>query len=202
MSANTVERGPEGTSAHQRGTARERLLAAANELFYEEGVHTVGIDRVIERAGVAKASLYNTFGSKDELIKAYLEARHVARQKRVTEKIAGYDNPRDRLLGVFDALGDLFLEPTFRGCAFANASAESAAGSSVEEVSDKYRGWIRTLFVGLARDAGATDPDSLAGQLVLLYDGAVNGAKMDRNPAVAATARAVAASLLDAATAH
>src|SRR5882757_7573748 len=97
-------------------SARERLLAAANELFYEEGVHTVGIDRVIERAGVAKASLYNTFGSKDELIKAYLEARHVARQKRVTEKIAGYDNPRDRLLGVFDALGDLFLEPTFRGC--------------------------------------------------------------------------------------
>jgi hypothetical protein len=69
-------------------------------------------------------------------------------------------------------------------------------------VSNKYRGWVRTLFVGLARDAGAADPDALAGQLVLLYDGAVNGAKMDRNPAAAATARAVAASLLDAASTH
>ena len=56
-----------------RPSARERLLAAADELFYEEGVHTVGIDRVIEHAGVAKGSLYNTFGSKDELIRAYLE---------------------------------------------------------------------------------------------------------------------------------
>ena len=57
-------------------SARERLLAAASELFYAEGVHTVGIDRVIERAGVAKASLYNTFGSKEELVRAYLESRH------------------------------------------------------------------------------------------------------------------------------
>jgi len=58
-----------------RASARERLLQAASELFYEEGVNTVGIDRVIERAGVAKASLYNTFGSKDELIHAYLKSR-------------------------------------------------------------------------------------------------------------------------------
>jgi AcrR family transcriptional regulator len=66
-----------------RPSARERLLAAANELFYNEGVHTVGIDRIIEHAGVAKASLYNTFGSKDELVRAYLETRHVS----VTEHI-------------------------------------------------------------------------------------------------------------------
>src|SRR5712675_1559267 len=61
-----------------RPTARERLLAAANELFYNEGVHTVGIDRIIEQAGVAKASLYNTFGSKDELVRAYLEMRRAS----------------------------------------------------------------------------------------------------------------------------
>ena len=64
------------TTSAERPSARERLLAAADELFYEEGVHTVGIDRVIERAGVAKASLYNTFGSKDELVRAYLTSRH------------------------------------------------------------------------------------------------------------------------------
>ena len=68
-----------------RPSARERLLAAANELFYNEGVHTVGIDRVIEQAGVAKASLYNTFGSKDELVRAYLETRHASVTQHLTD---------------------------------------------------------------------------------------------------------------------
>lgn len=72
------------------GTARERLLKAANELFYEEGVHTVGIDRVIERAGVAKASLYGTFGSKEELVLAYLQLRQDTRQRRINERLALY----------------------------------------------------------------------------------------------------------------
>src|SRR5262249_42523015 len=74
------------------GSARDRLLAAATELFYAEGVHTVGIDRVIERAGVAKASLYSTFGSKEELVRAYLAGRAEARQRRVSERIARYDH--------------------------------------------------------------------------------------------------------------
>ena len=113
------------TTTTERRSARDRLLAAANELFYEEGVHTVGIDRVIERAGVAKASLYSAFGSKDELIRAYLIARHTARQERMTRMLARYDSPRERLLGVFDVLGESFAEPGYRGCAFINASAES-----------------------------------------------------------------------------
>ena len=80
-------------------SARERLLDAANELFYAEGVHTVGIDRVIERAGVAKASLYNTFGSKDELVRAYLEGRHARMAGRITAYLERYADPRDKLLG-------------------------------------------------------------------------------------------------------
>src|SRR5580698_11114603 len=99
-------------------SARERLLAAANELFYREGVHTVGIDRVIERAGVAKASLYNTFGSKDELVRAYLDGRHAEMAGRITRALGRYDTPRDRLLGVFEAQGEVFAQPGFRGCAF------------------------------------------------------------------------------------
>src|ERR1700679_96530 len=79
-----------------RPSARERLLAAANELFYNEGVHTVGIDRIIEQAGVAKASLYNTFGSKDELVRAYLETRHASVTQRITRAVERYDTPRER----------------------------------------------------------------------------------------------------------
>src|SRR5579875_3755627 len=94
-------------------SARERLLDAASELFYAEGVHTVGIDRVIERAGVAKASLYNTFGSKDALVKAYLEGRHAVQAERITRYIERYADPRDRLLGVFEAQGETFAQPGF-----------------------------------------------------------------------------------------
>jgi AcrR family transcriptional regulator len=188
--------------APERLSARERLLAAANELFYEEGVHTVGIDRIIERAGVAKASLYNTFGSKDELVRAYLAGRHDARQARITDMIDRYDTPRERLLGVFDALAVLAAEPGFRGCALINASAESLPGSPVEVVSDESRAWTRRLFTELAEAAQVADPTTLAVQLVLLYDGAGIGARMDRNPAAAVAARAVAETLLDAALAQ
>src|SRR5262245_25685813 len=112
------------STAKLEGSARDRLLAAATELFYEEGVHTVGIDRVIERAGVAKASLYSTFGSKEELVRAYLAARAEARQRRILDRTARHDDPRARILGIFDLLGEQVAAPTYRGCAFVNASAE------------------------------------------------------------------------------
>src|ERR1700753_3267065 len=99
------------------GTVRERLLAAANELFYEEGVHTVGIDRVIERAGVAKASLYSTFGSKEELVRAYLQQRAEVRQQRLSTRIAQSEDARMRILSIFDLLGELTADPKYRGCA-------------------------------------------------------------------------------------
>jgi AcrR family transcriptional regulator len=179
-------------------SVRERLLAAAEELFYEEGVNTVGIDRVIERAGVAKASLYSSFGSKEELIRAYLRARNEARQARMTKGLARYKTPRERLLGVFDVLSEIFAEPNFRGCAFVRASAEARPGDSVKSVCDDSRKWTRTLFAKLAKEAGAAHPKRLAQQLVLLYDGALVSAHMDGNRDAAASARAIAAAMLDA----
>jgi AcrR family transcriptional regulator len=189
------------TTAARKPSARDRLLAAADELFYAEGVHTVGIDRVIEHAGVAKASLYSAFGSKDGLIRAYLQGRHLRRRERLLAGLERYDNPRDRLLGVFDVLAELAASPSFRGCAFYNASAESPADGVVQEVCDQNRAWTRTLFTDLAREAGARDPEALAAQLIVLYDGSSVGARMDRTAAAATTSRAVAAALLDAATA-
>jgi AcrR family transcriptional regulator len=181
-------------------SARERLLAAANELFYAEGVHTVGIDRVIERAGVAKASLYNTFGSKDELVRAYLESRHTRMAERITRHLARYTDPRDRLLSVFEAQGELFAEPGFRGCAFASASAESP-GELVEQASGDYRRWVRALLTDLAGEAGVHEPEILGRKLHMIYDGASLSARMDRDPAVADGARSAAEALLDAALA-
>ncbi|MGH8960181.1 MAG: TetR/AcrR family transcriptional regulator [Jatrophihabitantaceae bacterium] len=195
MPTRTTEPGPT-----ERGSARERLLTAASELFYEEGVHTVGIDRVIERAGVAKASLYNVFGSKDELVKAYLAGRHAITRDRITAGLARYGTARERLIGVFEIQGKTFAKPGFRGCAFIGASSESPRpGGPVETAADEYRSWIRTLFLDLAREAGAPDPEVLAKQLCLVYDGTVISAWMDRDPTAAATSVAVVTALVSAA---
>ena len=179
-----------------------RLLAAADELFYEEGVHTVGIDRIIERAGVAKASLYNTFGSKDELVRAYLAARQDARQARILDRIARFTTPRERLLGVFDALGELFAEPGFRGCAFMNASAECSPAAAVEEGMRRLpRLDPRALRPswparpGVARPGRARRPAGAA-----LRRRHVS-ARMDRDPKAAAWRARWPTTLLDAALA-
>jgi len=181
------------------GTARERLLGAADELFYREGVHRVGIDRVIAHAGVAKASLYSAFGSKEELVLAYLEARAERRNARVLARVASQDGPRAKILSVFDGLAERVLEPDFRGCAFVRASSEGPLDDSrVNEVCRAARTWTRELLVALARDLGVSDPERLGQQLALLYDGVLVAASVDRNPGAAAEARTVAEQLLDA----
>jgi AcrR family transcriptional regulator len=178
------------------GTPRERLLAAANELFYAEGLHTVGIDRVIERAGVAKASLYSTFGCKDELVRAYLEQRCQRRQARLLERIAKHEDPREKILSVYELLGELFAEPTFRGCAFMKASAEEPVGEKIRGVCNDYRTWLLNLLTQLAREADADDPDELAKHLLVLHDGATFGATMDGDATRATNARKLVEVLL------
>jgi AcrR family transcriptional regulator len=182
------------------GSVRARLLEAANELFYQEGVHTVGIDRVLERAGVAKASLYGTFGSKDELVRAYLEERAHRRRERISQRIAEHEDPRARVLSIFDLLAETARETSFRGCAFVNACAEGPSGPATpaRQVSSKHRGWVRDLFSQLAKDFGARDPEQVARQLSLLYGGALITAYMDSDPDAPLVAREVAESLLDA----
>jgi AcrR family transcriptional regulator len=189
-------------AASERRSARERLLAAANELFYNEGVHTVGIDRIIEQAGVAKASLYNTFGSKDELVRAYLETRQASVAQRITQAVERYDTPRERLLAVFEGQGELSAQPGYRGCAFSRACAESHPGDVAEQATETYRRWVRTLLTELATQAGAPEPEVLARQLHLLYDGSGQSARLDHDPGAASAARAAAATLLDTALAR
>src|SRR5882724_1974682 len=142
------------SSSQDRRPARERLLAAADELFYEEGVNLVGIDRVIERAGVAKASLYDCFGSKEELARSYLLGRDLRRRARVTARLEGLSTSRDKVLGVFNLLAEIAGQPDFRGCAFSRAGAESTPGSKVRDACDDARDWMFSLFRRVAEEAG------------------------------------------------
>jgi AcrR family transcriptional regulator len=178
---------------------RERLLTAANKLFYEEGIHTVGIDRIIAKAGVAKASLYSTFGSKDGLVKEYLEQRFARRRERIEAELLNHKKPRDKVLAVFDLLEQSIIENQFRGCAFMRASAEGPPEKSVKQVCDDFRAWLRGTFRELAFWGGAKDPDRLAQRLQLLYDGASIASQMDHDETAASAARESAAMLYDAA---
>jgi AcrR family transcriptional regulator len=188
------------SATSEKASARERLLDAAAELFYEEGVNSVGVDKIVERAGVAKASLYKLFGSKDELVRAYLNRRHDrTRERMMSELEQRFATPRERLIGVFEVQGLTFEEPGFRGCAFVSASAEARPGSAIEQATSSYRTWLHELFEQLAIDAGAPDPASLATQLVLLYDGAGISAWMDSAPQTSAAAATIATALIDAA---
>lgn len=182
------------------GTARERLLAAANELFYAEGIQAVGIDRVIAHAGVAKASLYATFGSKEALVEAYLEHRAAGRQARILERLAPLTEPRAKLLAIFDLQSELIRKASYRGCAFVNAWTEEPSESKGRAACLTARMWMRELFTSLAREAGAADPDRLALQLQLLYDGGAVNASFREDETSAREMRAMAEMMITAAT--
>jgi AcrR family transcriptional regulator len=186
-----------GAAIPRKRSARERLLDAADRLFYSEGVHAVGIDRVLDQSGVAKGSLYYNFGGKDDLVRTYLQNRHAKWAARIDEELATAATPAGRILAIFDALGALFAQPDFRGCAFINAVAEASPGSAEELAAKDFRIWLHELFADLVAAAGYRDAGQLTAQLVLLYDGANISAHMDHNPAAAGAARDAAAGLLN-----
>lgn len=179
------------------GSVRERLLQAADELFYREGIYTVGIDRILEHAGVAKASLYGTFGSKDELICAYLEERARWLKERIEKRIAGVDSPRERILAVFDEFADRVAEDVYYGCPFIRACAERPLGPNpAREAASAFRSWRRGLFARLAQELGVRDADDMSKQLSLIYDGTAVAVSMDGDPAAALAARQIVERLL------
>lgn len=183
-------------------SARERLLDTAERLFYAEGVHTVGIDRVLAESGVAKATLYKNFGNKDGLVAAYLDRRHERQVARVGAVLERGGTPREQVLAVFDSQTQLFARPDFRGCAFAAATAEGPSGGPNEERSRTYRTYVRTVFQDILDRAGVADAESVAARLHLIYDGAQMSARMDTdptNPEIVANARALVETVLDAA---
>src|SRR6266536_570883 len=172
----------------------ERILAAADRLFYEQGIRAVGVDAVGAEAGVSKRTLYNHYATKDDLIAAYLVARF--------KHIAPSDAPaREQLLGYFDHLERVFASSDYRGCPYVNAVCElsdpkhPAAGIALQFMEQR-RQWMRVLLQRL----GANDAEALATQLQLLAEGAVSAALVrgDPAPALARAARAAAEVLIDA----
>jgi AcrR family transcriptional regulator len=183
-----------------KGSVRERLLAAADELFYRDGVQSVGVDRVIDTAGVAKASLYRTFGTKERLVAAYLAARHQKMFDYLLRAVDKKREPRDRLLAIFDAQAQWINRRQYRGCPFARASAEPSVGALVLSETVSYRDDIRTLLTTLGSEAGAADAAALGLQLSLLYHGVTGISERGQLRVATAALRSAAETLIDAAT--
>jgi len=181
----------------KRPSARERLLDAADRLFYAEGVHTVGIDRVIDEAGVAKGSLFYNFSGKDDLVAAYLAGRDERRRARIARHFEGLADPVDKLLAIFDALEEAVRSPGYNGCAFANATAEAAPGSVEAVALRTFRNWLSELILGLTTEAGFAEPEAVADRLRLLYDGAVANSQLESHPAAARVAKEMAELVLE-----
>jgi AcrR family transcriptional regulator len=189
---------PEETA--RTDSPRDRILETAFRLFYAHGVRGVGVDAVIAESGVAKATLYKHFRRKDDLVLAYLDKVDLAWRAQVeaAAEAAGPD-PRDQLVGMFDALTTACRQAGFRGCAFINTASEAAAGSEVHARTVEHKAAVRTWVRNLAGLAGATDPDALARALTLLLDGGLSAGVLDADPQSAEAAKEAARTLVEAA---
>jgi AcrR family transcriptional regulator len=174
-------------------SARNRILDTAFRLFYARGIRAVGVDLIIAESGVAKATFYKHFPSKDELVLAYLDRVDGiwSGQLRSAAEAAG---PRaaDRLVGLFDALGSACRREGYRGCAFINAAAEATPGTPVHERTVAHKRQVLAWVHDLAEQAGAADPGGLARSLTLLLDGGLAAGALDADPEAAARARGAA----------
>jgi AcrR family transcriptional regulator len=180
-----------------RSPARERILDVADRLFYEFGIHAVGVDLIVAESGAAKTTLYSHFRSKDDLVAAYLQRRCERWRERINAAVnSGDAAPRDRILRVFDVLADWFAEPAFRGCPFLNAMAEFTRDHPAAAVTAEHRRGLRELLRRLSREAGEASPDVTAERLMLLYDAAIITAHLDHNRDAARSARNAAEALL------
>lgn len=185
-------------STEQLTPAAERILETVSRLFYEEGIRAVGVDTIAEEADVSKITIYNNFGSKDELVAAYLRRRD-ERWRAVLDRGTGrHQDPTGRILAVFDAYGDyLFDEEGYRGCAFINAAAEITDDDHpARPVIREHKEGIRIHLSALAAEAGFKDPEGLAESLLILLEGAWVTAVVRRSSEPLECAREVAVSLL------
>ena len=154
--------------------ARSRLLKTATELFYAEGLHAVGIDRIIATAQVTRATLYRHFPSKDELVVAYLTQADEAIRAGVNAARAQDASPEDIVRTVGRSIADDIQRPGFRGCAFLNAAAEYPdPAHPVHQAVLKHRQWFLATITELLADTGESDPEPAARHFVMLRDGAM-----------------------------
>lgn len=176
---------------------RERLLQTAAELFYREGIHAVGVDRIVTEADVTRATMYRHFDGKEGLVVAYLDQEDATLRGYATAAAAEAEDAADLLRRVIDAIADDAERYHDRGCPFINAAAEFPdPDSPVRKVVTRHRTWFQTTLRTIAADAGVEDPAGVGAALVLLRDATLVGVYLDSDQPVTATFRHTARKLV------
>ncbi|MDQ3139966.1 MAG: TetR/AcrR family transcriptional regulator [Pseudomonadota bacterium] len=186
-------------AAENLNSPRERILQAATDLFYGQGIRAVGVDLIIATAKVAKASFYKYFPAKDDLVVAFLQEQDVAWRVWIddsTERLS--PDPAGRPLALFDALAERTAQGDFRGCPFINTVIELADPKHQgHKTAEQHRASNLGQLRDMLDDAGL-DGDRLAPHFALLIDGALVTALQERGPAPAMRAKEMAAQLFSA----
>lgn len=177
--------------------APDRLLDTASALFASEGIRSIGIDRILAEARVAKSTLYQAFGSKEALIVAYLERRDAADRQSYRAHTAKLYPGMDHVLASFDLAEKAAVVGNFTGCIYANALNEFPDPElPIAAAVRRHRDWVREQWLNAIRERGSGE--SLADQIQILYDGCLLGAKVSRTVAPIVLARDMARDLIEA----
>jgi len=187
-----------------RSSKREQLINAALELFTKNGVHATGIDTIVEHSGVTKKTLYAHFRSKEELVLAVLRQYDELARNDFRRRVESRGKtPRERLLAVFDVAQRWFQQNNFYGCLFINTIGEfSDKDTPIRQVCKEYKKLVKGYIQKLCQEAGASDPQGLAEELAMLFEGATVTAQVSQNPKTAKIAKRVAKALIDKAIPH
>ena len=190
----------EAVRTRDKDKTRRRLLAAARELFYADGICATGVSAVAERAGVTKMTLYAHFPSKEELVRAYLEDSDGRWREFLEERLSGCEDSRDRLLAVCDAYREYFTAREMRGCAFVNCAAEFPdPDHPARRVIGQHKAGVRERLRDLATEAGAKEPVELAERLFLVLEGAYVTSALEGDKGILDRSRAFFVELVEAA---
>lgn len=173
--------------------AKLKILDVADRLFYTEGIHTVGVDRIINEAHVTKATFYKHYRSKDLLIVAYVEGRHLRTKALINEARENLASPADALRALATLIGQIATRPGFHGCPFINAAAQFGdPAHPVRQAVGRHRTWERSLVSELVDELGHPSGEEAVDDLILFRDGALSGSNVgDPERAYRALARAV-----------
>jgi AcrR family transcriptional regulator len=159
--------------------AKLKILEVADRLFYTEGIHTVGVDRIINEAHVTKATFYKHYRSKDLLIVAYVEGRHLRTRYLIDEARAQLSDPADVLRALAALIGQIATRPGFHGCPFINAAAQfSAPEHPVRLAVNRHREWERAMLTELVAELGHPYRGDTVDDLMLFRDGALSGSNV------------------------
>jgi AcrR family transcriptional regulator len=176
---------------------KDRLIETARELFVGDGIPQTGINKVTSRADVARMTLYNNFASKDDLIVAVFEREAEYRREAIHATQEELEGPCERVLALFEVAEEVSSQKGFRGCAFINLAIEAAApGSALHALAREHKSWIRTNIQSQLNGGIFSDPDTLAEQIAVLWDGGIVGAYVHQSDRPIRLARDAARTLM------